>query len=163
MLKLKCSIFKQVSEMTDQEFSIEQFDEAGDAAFRVTAENLEALFAACGHALSKLIFPFERTGGPLKEQVLALHSADLESLLVDFLSELIFLFDSQAFISREFQFQVHVREEQVQLVGQVHGFSLPPVGPGEQLLGFVPKGVSYHLLEVGETEKGWSAQFVLDG
>ncbi len=106
MLKLKCSIFKQVSEMTDQEFSIEQFDEAGDAAFRVTAENLEALFAACGHVLSKLIFPFERTGGPLKEQVLALHSADLESLLVDFLSELIFLFDSQAFISREFQFQV---------------------------------------------------------
>ncbi len=102
MLKLKCSIFKQVSEMTDQEFSIEQFDEAGDAAFRVTAENLEALFAACGHALSKLIFPFERTGGPLKEQVLALHS----SLLVDFLSELIFLFDSQALISREFQFQV---------------------------------------------------------
>lgn len=145
---------------------VEQFYEAGDAAFRVTARSLEDLFAASGLALSKLIFP-KGMAASLAEYTIKLNSPDLESLLVDFLSELIYLFDAQGFIAHAFNFDsLEQTQDQVCLVGSVYGASLTDSTfeqPTESPLGFVPKGVSYHLLQVKQMGDNWRAQFVLDG
>lgn len=100
--------------MADVKTIIEQFDGAGDAAFRVTASSLPEAFAGCGLALSYLVLPLLRESQPQWSwgrsahalRVVSVSSPDPECLLVDFLNELIVLFDGEAFAGRRFNVKI---------------------------------------------------------
>lgn len=168
--------------MADVKTIIEQFDGAGDAAFRVTASSLPEAFAGCGLALSYLLLPVLSESQPQWPwepwvrsaqalRVVRVSSADHEGLLVDFLNELIVLFDGEAFVGRRFNVKI-VKHAQggsvIRLEAEIQGLllgsaQLSPAEGEPTVIGLVPKAVSYHLLKIAEEPTGvWSAQFVLD-
>ncbi len=116
-------------------------------------------------------------GASLAERSFALSSTDIDLLLVDFLTELMYLFDSDSFLGHDFELEfaepdggvdLHDADSNIHVNVDVHGVILPvmvlePANPEDRILGLVPKGASYHMLQVGQREDGrWSAQFVLD-
>ncbi|MGI6132575.1 MAG: archease [Bacillota bacterium] len=167
--------------MADVKTIIEPFDEAGDAAFRVTASSLPEVFTGCGLALSNLILPRTELGavpqsglGAPATRRMRLAAPDLESLLVDFANEIIFLFDSEAFVPSGFEFHEMRQPEQAEGTGnarleaEVTGIvlaedALHSVTERCGILGLVPKAASYHMIEVAGLADGrWTARLVLD-
>jgi len=169
--------------MADVKTIIEPFDEAGDAAFRVTASSLPEVFTGCGLALSNLILPRGETGGVRTPGLgapatrwMRLTAPDLESLLVDFANEIIFLFDCEAFVPFGFEFRELGKTEQAEGAGagaarldaEITGIMLTENAlrlATDQcgILGLVPKAASYHMIEVAELADGrWTARLVLD-
>jgi SHS2 domain-containing protein len=167
--------------MADVKTIIEPFDEAGDAAFRVTASSLPEVFTGCGLALSNLILPWAELGGEWEHRLgmpatrrIELAAPDLESLLVDFANEIIFLFDCEAFVPCGFEFRELGRTEPAEGAGaacldaEVAGIVLTEnalllATDQGGILGLVPKAASYHMIEVAELADGkWTARLVLD-
>ena len=167
--------------MADVKTIIESLDEAGDAAFRVTASSLPEVFAGCGLALSGLILPRTELRGVLQSgrgapatRRIRLAAPDLEALLVGFANEIIFLFDSQAFVPSGFEFHGIEQLEQAggtgsaRLEAEVDGVALSedalrPAAGQRGILGLVPKAASYHMIEVVRLANGrWTARLVLD-
>jgi len=167
--------------MADVKTIIEPFDEAGDAAFRVTASSLPEVFAGCGLALSNLILPRGEDGdmrlpglGAPATRRIRLSAPDLESLLVDFANEIIFLFDCEAFVPYGFEFRELGWTEEAGAAGaarldaEVVGIELTEdalrLGADQcGILGLVPKAASYHMIEVSKLADGrWTARLVLD-
>jgi len=124
-------------------------------------------------------------GTALAERSFSVSSMDIDRLLVDFLSELIYLFDSEAFLGYSFDLAFDGRLSSgdaertsganyedagggMRLAAHIRGVILPasalePRRAEDRILGLVPKGVSYHMLEAGQGKDGrWNAQFVLD-
>lgn len=117
-------------------------------------------------------------GASLAERSFTASAIDIDLLLVDFLGELIYLFDSEGFLGYSFDIAFSRKpssgadseesDGRISLDVCIRGLILPasalePPHPEDRILGLVPKGVSYHMLEVGQMEDGhWSAQFVLD-
>jgi SHS2 domain-containing protein len=103
-----------------------------------------------------------------------LAAPDLESLLVDFANEIIFLFDCEAFVPYGFEFRELGRMERAEGAGtarldaEVAGIVLTENAlclAADQcgILGLVPKAASYHMIEVAELADGrWTARLVLD-
>ncbi len=167
--------------MADVKTIIEPFDEAGDAAFRVTASSLPEVFTGCGLALSNLILPQGEAGGmrlpglgaPATRRM-TLAAPDLESLLVAFANEIIFLFDCEAFVASGFEFRELCQTEHAEGAGaarldaEAAGILLTENAlrlATDQcgILGLVPKAASYHMIEVAKLADGrWTARLVLD-
>lgn len=89
-----------------------------------------------------------------------LTSPDLESLLVDWLSELLYLFEVDEIVFWKFRVE-EIREEEGE-------YSIKAVASGEQ---YYPeshpfeteiKAVTYNQLELEKTADGWKAQVVVD-
>lgn len=142
------------------------------------------LFELCNEASNARIVKAAPGASPA-ERSFTVSSTDTDLLLVDFLSELIYLFDSEGFLGYSFNIGFSSKpssgdgerktganskeaDGDIRLDAHIHGLILPvsalePPRAEERILGLVPKGVSYHMLEVGRRKDGcWSAQFVLD-
>ncbi len=130
----------------------EELDHTADRALRVYGADWGQLLinAACG--LNSLLAPEFSPGAERHKTSLQLEALDAESLLVEWLSELAYLAESEMLVFDEFELQdvspTHVRatlwgRRAVRLEGDV-------------------KAVTYHNLEVVRTAKGLSATVVLD-
>lgn len=75
---------------------IEFIDHTADAMFRVTANTLEEAFSGAALALTKIMT--EDRIKPLKKEFIHVKAKTLDSLLYDFLQELVFLFDTKSFL-----------------------------------------------------------------
>jgi SHS2 domain-containing protein len=84
----------------------------------------------------------------------------LESLLVDWLSELLYLFEVDEIIFRKFQVEgVREEESEYSMTARASGEKYYPEShPFETEI----KAVTYNQLEIGETVDGWKAQVVVD-
>jgi len=137
---------------------VEELFHTADVGFRVQARTLPGLFYGAGRGLLGAMFE-----GPLppaeNHRSLRLEADDLETLLVRFLNELVFL--------------VLTREE----VPVGMAVRLERAGPGCGLwarLGWVPfsrvadrflgevKSATFHGLSIRQTEAGYQAEVVLD-
>lgn len=130
----------------------EEVDHTADVALRLWAPDFETLLvqAARGSALimaGKLPFgPF-----PVRKH-LALEAFDRESLLVAFLGELTYSAEADREIFSIFEFD---RVTDRKLVAVAQGVRIP-------VLKTVIKAVTYHDLEIVETERGLEATVVFD-
>ena len=133
------------------------FDHTADVGVEVSADSLEELFAESGRALFSLIVDLEQLESNETETV-ELEGSDEVSLLVDWLAELIFLFDARGWLFREFQVTVNGRmgESGLRLTAECRGER----ESGRQLeMGL--KSASYHEASVSHLET-WRARFILD-
>lgn len=129
----------------------EELAHTAEIGLRVRAESPARLFACAGMAL------FALTGAAAEtvevEQAVTVESPDVESLLVDWLSELVYLYETGGCAFHE----IEVTEWSPQrLVATVRGGR--PAGPPRLHV----KAVTYHDLAVGEAGGGWEAQVYLD-
>ncbi|MEW6202161.1 MAG: archease, partial [bacterium] len=81
-------------------------------------------------------------------------SNDIEALLVDFLSELLFLFEIKNFVPMEFNF-AHIDDESLEVI--CIGTVVSNLVCSTEI-----KGVTHHLLNVENTANGWEAKIYFD-
>ncbi|MGB9131002.1 MAG: archease [Methanosarcina sp.] len=145
--------------MPSQQKKYEYLEHTADAKFLAYGDTLEEVFENAALAMFNIIIDTEKVSGEMATEI-CLNSPDLESLLVDWLAELLYLFEVEEVIFRKFQVK-EVREEEGK-------YSINAVASGEK---FYPeshpfeteiKAVTYNQLELEKTPTGWKAQVVVD-
>jgi SHS2 domain-containing protein len=134
------------------------FDHTGDIGVSLTGRTVDELFASAAAAFTDSITAIEGVE-PRRPEELSVAAPELDLLLVDFLSELLYRFDTRGWLTREAQ--VEVREFdggwdlQGTLLGERHDESRHRV---RVLL----KAVTYHQLHIRQDEGIWTANVVFD-
>ena len=132
--------------------SFEFIDHTADAGIKVEAPTLENLFETAGLAFTELVTSVDSVNCRV-ERRFNLEEDDIETLLVSWLQELLYLLDTEDLVFGRFQVKLD-------------GFSLEGVAWGEH---FDPnvhpmkteiKAVTYHQLEVSRSDKGWQGQVI---
>ncbi len=126
-----------------------------DVGFRATGGSREELFANCAHALMSLIFDTSNIAAPARWE-LAAEAADEESLLVNWLNEVLYYVDTKrlAFASLDVSFSspLHLR---CLAAGEERDPDKHPVRVSV-------KAVTYHQLRLWHTGNVWTAEVFVD-
>lgn len=133
----------------------EVLEHTADIGFRVRAATLGELFARAAEAVVWLAF--EAEGIEERESCeLAATGWDWESLMVNWLSEVLFQLDARRLLLKRFEV-TRIGPEAV--AGRGYG---EPWNPERHHAKLVIKGVTYHQLAVEQRPEGWYAQVILD-
>ena len=133
----------------------EVLEHTADVGFEVRGSSLADLFERAGRAFLELSIDTSRVEAR-DERALALTSDDLPSLLVDFLSELLYLVDSGRHIPAVIAVEgISATRLAVRLTGE-------PRDLGRHPWKLIVKAVTYHGLEVAEEAGTWHARVFLD-
>src|SRR5687768_6814869 len=122
----------------------ELFEHTADLGLRVRAPDLDTLFAGAAACLFSAIVEDPAAVRPEVEQKLELSGTDREYLLFDWLRELLYRFDAEHMIYRDFA--VTVRPDG--LTAMVRG---EPLDPARHALSHEVKAITYHELKVERT------------
>jgi protein archease len=133
----------------------EVFDHTADLGLRIHSPELNALFADAGRALLSVIVSNPDAIQPRDCLTMHVAGTDLEYLFVDWLDELLFLFESKRFLARDFETNV----DDAGLSATVRGETCDP---GRHVLAHEVKAVTYHGLTVEQSSDGWRAEVILD-
>lgn len=134
------------------------FDHTGDIAVALTGKTREALFASAALAFTDSITPVSHVE-PRRPEEVALDAPELDLLLVDFLSELLYRFDTRGWLTRDAQVDVRERDGGWALEGTLSGEKLDPERHKVKIL---IKAVTYHGRQVIERNGEWHANVVFD-
>ena len=134
------------------------FDHTGDIGVSLAAPTVDDLFASAAVAFTDTVTNV-RAVEPKRPEEVALAAPELDLLLVDFLSELLYRFDTRHWLTR--QAQVDVRQGDA-------GYALHGTLVGERLdeqrhpVKLAIKAVTYHGLRVVYKGDIWTASIVFD-
>jgi SHS2 domain-containing protein len=128
-----------------------------DAAFEAYGDTLEELFESCALATFEVMVETKGVEQKRKE-VIEIKDLDLENLLFDFLSELIYLKDTQKIFFSKFDLNI-TKNKGYLLAGTLWGDN---IDYSKQEIRQDVKAVTYHLLEVKKVEDEWKALVILD-
>jgi SHS2 domain-containing protein len=134
------------------------FDHTGDVGVALTGRTLDELFASAALAFSDTLTPLAAID-PRRPEELDVAAPELDLLLVDFLSELLYRFDTRAWLTREAQVEVRERDGGWELQGTLVGERHDPVRHPVKIL---IKAVTYHGLRVIKSDGLWRANVVFD-
>jgi SHS2 domain-containing protein len=128
-----------------------------DCAVDLEGRSLEDVFETAAAALARLMVD-PATLATTVERTITLEAAELDMLLYDWLSELIFLKDRDSQIFPHAR--VHVGGNgPYRLAAQVQGGTIEP---GRTALGADPKAVTLHQFALQPVDGGWRARVVID-
>ena len=132
----------------------ELLDHTADVGIHAWSETLDGLFAEAGRALVSVMgTPGD---GPHQTVDLAIDAPDEGALMVDWLSELLYLFEVRGMVPASFD--VHVVSGEWRIAGRVSGPSMETfVQEGPAV-----KAATYHLLDVSNTGDRWETTVYLD-
>ena len=133
----------------------ELIDISGDAGVRAFGNNLEELFLNAAAGMYSLITD-PGSVIPRKSIEVETSSDSVEGLLVSWLNELIFHFDTYGFMGKE----IHIHELHATLLrATVTGEDFVPERHGGGLL---IKAATYHRLKIERKEGHWEADVIFD-
>jgi SHS2 domain-containing protein len=138
--------------------SFEFFDHTGDIGVRLTAPTLAELFAAAAEAFTAAIAEPDAVR-PLDAGRLELAGPELDLLLVDFLSELLYRFESAALLVRSADVDLRRDSGEWRLHADLKG---EPFDAARHEIRVLLKAVTYHELYVRQAPQGWEAQIIFD-
>ena len=134
---------------------VEIFDHTADTGIRCRTRHLDDVFKMMALSLMALMVdPNNITIN--KERDISVVASDIESLLVEWLNEIIYLLETEDFLFKDFK------------ILKVGAGKLRATGFGETFLADKHvikqeiKACTYHLLELKETPHGWFGQVILD-
>ncbi len=131
------------------------FEHTADMGLEGRADTLAELFEAMGEGLAEVICP-QRTVKKQKTLQIRVESENVEALLVDFLAELLGLFNLEKFLIARVSVK---RIDETSLSAEVVG---EPYDPARHELGDEIKAVTYHQLKVAREGDGWIGRVILD-
>jgi SHS2 domain-containing protein len=134
------------------------FDHTGDIAVALTGATRDALFASAAAAFTDSITPLHGVE-PRRPEEVAMAAPEIDLLLVDFLSELLYRFDTRRWLTRHADIDVRERDDAWTLIGTLRGERLDEARHPVKIL---IKAVTYHGLKVVERDGEWSANVVFD-
>lgn len=130
----------------------EEIPHTADWSFRAFGKDLRALFENAAHALFALEGAQTRDDAPETVRTVAVTAIDYESLLVNWLTELLWLQELHREMYHRFNIETLTPTE---LRAQVFGAPL-------MQLNKIIKAVTFHNLEIKQTANGWEAVIVVD-
>ncbi len=133
----------------------ELFEHTADLGLRVVAPDLPTLFADAARGLFAMIVADPHSIRPQRRWTIELPGSEHELLLFDWLSELLYLFDTQHALLCEFD----VRLDQAGLHATVGGETWDP---SRHALEHEVKAITYHGLRVQQRPDGWAAEVIVD-
>ena len=132
--------------------AFEEIDHTADRALRIYGSNLGDLFLNAAQGLNSLMVTTPISGSEQQEKFVALEAMDGESLLVDWLSELAYWAEIDMLVFEEFKIEsvssTHIR-------ARIYGTRV------KQLKKHI-KAVTYHNLDIVQTDEGMTATVVFD-
>ncbi len=135
----------------------EYFDVTADVGFRAYGKTIEEAFENAALATFEVITDTSKINPSIKRDI-EISAEDPLALLYDWLSELIFLHDSEYLIFFLFKIHISKKEDNYLLNGSVWGEAL---NPDKHEIREDVKAVTYHLMDVKE-ENGFMVQVILD-
>jgi SHS2 domain-containing protein len=133
----------------------EIWDHTADVGIIVHGENLKSLFENAGEAFFHLITDLRKVRRRIERRV-NIRAESLDRLMVDWLSELLYLHDVENLLFKGFKVD-SVGEDGLKAV--VKG---EPFQEGVHVIKTEVKAVTYHQIEVRQKNRGWRARVILD-
>lgn len=133
----------------------ETFDHTADLGLRVMSSDVESLFAeaACG-LFSMLVENLEEVR-PSQTVEFRVPGSELDYLLFDWLTELLYCYESLQLLLCEFE----VKRNEQGVSARARG---EPVDRERHVLTHEVKAITYHQLSVEQTPDGWQAEVIVD-
>jgi SHS2 domain-containing protein len=137
----------------------EHFEHAADVGVRGRGGTPARAFEETARALFSLLSADLDGIRPSVEERVVCEAANLEELLVAFLNELLYLFDSRRTVFGQFDVEIEEAPGRVRLTGLARG---EPFDPRRHEFTVLPKGATFTALEVARHGGEWVAQCVVD-
>jgi SHS2 domain-containing protein len=133
----------------------EVFEHTADLGLRVIAADLETLFADAARGLMSIVVANVDDVRPARERRFEVAGVQIDFLLFDWLSELLYVFETERLLLADFT----VRLTSAGLTATARG---EPLDPARHVLAHEVKAVTYHGLNVEQTDAGWQAEVIVD-
>ena len=133
----------------------ETFDHTADLGLRVRAADLNTLFAESARALFSVIVANLAEVSPVQRMEVELDEDQPDLLLLDWLNELLYIFESRNLVFSDF----HVTINKGHLAGSAAG---EPLDSQRHELDHEVKAITYHGLKLQPDPAGWLAEFIVD-
>ena len=133
----------------------EILDHTADIGLVIYGENLKALFGNAGEAFFRLITDLRKVRRRIERRI-NIGGESLDRLMVDWLSELLYLHDVENLLFQRFKVE-SVGKDGLKAI--VKG---EPFREGVHVIKTEVKAVTYHRIEVRQEKGGWRAQVILD-
>jgi len=130
-------------------------EHTADVGFEARGRTREEVFANAARALTDLMVDLQMIR-PAREVTLEVSSSSATNLLVDWLSEILYRYDAEGWLFRDFA--VTPLSDQA-LAATARGEKFDPARHRMKLL---VKAVTYHQLVLENTSDGWRAQVYVD-
>jgi SHS2 domain-containing protein len=135
---------------------IKYIEHPSDVGFEVYGGTLEELFANAAIAMYSFMTDIDEIEEEEEERVIEVKAEDFYSLMFDWLDELIFLFESESLIMKNFD--IHVDVVNFSIMGRCKGGKF---NPSKHESGIIIKAVTYNMMQIKKNEE-WRARVVLD-
>lgn len=133
----------------------EFIDHIGDTGFRAFGRSLPDCFRHAAEALFQVITD-PGTIRSEKSRKIAIEASSLEELLISWLNEFLFLFDTQGLLFRDFDFLL-LTETSLEALARGE-----PYDENRHPIKTTIKSATYHQLQIRQTGGTWEAQVILD-
>ena len=130
-------------------------EHTADIGFEAFGATREEVFANAGRALIFLMTDLDRLHADDGLGV-RLHANDLPGLMVNWLSEILYLYDAEGWLFCDFAIDaLSERSLSARALGERYD-------PGKHQIKLLVKAITYHQLAVERTGDGWRAQVYVD-
>ena len=133
----------------------ETFEHTADLGLRVEAPDLDTLFAEAGRGLCSMLVDDVETVHPETEVRIHIDGAEREYLLFDWLSELLYRYETDGLLLAHFE----VRVTETGLAATARG---EPLDPERNHPAHEVKAITYHKLVIEPTDRGLRASVIVD-
>jgi SHS2 domain-containing protein len=130
-------------------------EHTADVGFEAFGSTREEAFANAARALFNLIVDLDAIETH-DEVTLQIQGPDPESLLVNWLSELLYLHDAEDWLFRDFEIQ-HLQDDSMSALARGEKFHR-----ARHQTKLMVKAITYHQLVLEESPQGWRAQVYVD-
>ncbi|HIQ49919.1 MAG TPA: archease [Nanoarchaeota archaeon] len=138
------------------------FPHPADIEFEVYGETLEEVFKNAAKVVFDAITPIKNVNAVISKEI-EIKSEDLESLLYDFLENIIILHDSENLVFKDVEIHELKAENEFFIKASLKG---EQYNPEKHESGVVIKAVTYHEMKIGKKiingKEMWFAHVVLD-
>jgi protein archease len=133
----------------------ELFEHTADLGLRAQAATLEELLLEAARGLLAILVANPEAVRPLQTRTIAVTADDPCYLLFDWLSELLYAFESERLLFSEFELTL----ESGKLTADCRG---EPMDSSRHQMEHEVKAITYHGLRVEQAAEGWRAEVIVD-
>ena len=139
----------------EEETKYRYIEHPSDVGFEAYGATLEVLFGNAALAMYSFMTDVEEIE-TAEERAVTVNAEDLYSLMFDWLDEMLFLFESDSLVMKEFD--IIVDKLQFSITGTCRGGRFDPA---KHEAGIIIKAVTYNMMEIKKNGI-WHARVVLD-
>jgi len=133
----------------------ELFEHTADLGLRVRADSLEGLFVDAARGLLAMLVADPESVRPVISKTISLSADDTTYLLFDWLSELLFAFETDKLLLADFELSIEGSQLEATCRGETMDLS-------RHRMEHEVKAITYHGLHLDQTASDWFAEIIVD-